>query len=29
MKEPPKDILLNIYIVYAAENTIEEQANNT
>lgn len=26
LKEPPKDILLNMYIVYAAENTTEEQA---
>jgi hypothetical protein len=26
LKDPPKAILLNIYIVYAAENTIEELA---
>jgi hypothetical protein len=26
VKDPPKAILLNIYIVYAAENTIEELA---
>jgi hypothetical protein len=27
LKDPPKDILLYIYIVYAAENMIEELAN--
>jgi hypothetical protein len=26
LKDPPKAILLNIYIVYAAEKTIEELA---
>jgi hypothetical protein len=26
VKEPPKDILLNINIVYAADNIIEEEA---
>jgi len=26
LKDPPKAILLNIYIVYAADNTIEELA---
>ena len=27
LKEPPKAILLNIYIVYAADRIIEELAN--
>lgn len=27
LKDPPKDILLNIYIVYAADNMIEELEN--